>query len=138
MRFRMNIIAVLFAICMLLSGCKWVSFQDKWHTKLFPMTDGEVRILAEVFGDEVMDHVDSGRLTKDEYQAYNAYWAGMDHVERKYSRYMHNIKMESFNLMSDDTYEIVFTYDGTTSFICRICPGTDGFECSDDFEPPGQ
>lgn len=137
MRFRMSIIAVLFAICILLSGCKWVSSGDIWHIKFFPVTDGEARILAEVFGDEVMDHVDSGRLTDDESQALSAYWAGMDHIERRYSRYMHNIKRESFNLMPDDTYEIVFTYDGT-SFTCRICPGADGFECSDDFEPPSQ
>ena len=76
MRFRMSIIAIVFAICMMLSGCTWVTSGDIWHIKFFPVEDYEVRRLVEVFGDEVMDHVDSGRLTDDEYQALMAYQAG--------------------------------------------------------------
>lgn len=134
MRFRMSIIAIVFVICMMLSGCTWVTSGD---IKFFPMEDYEVRRLVEVFGDEVMDHVDSGRLTDDEYQALLAYRAGTEHLLQKYSHYMHNIKIETFSLMPDDIYEIGFTYDGTP-YTCRVWPEADGFECSDDFEPPGQ
>lgn len=137
MRFRMSIIAIVFALCMILSGCTWVTSGNIWDIKFFPVEDYEVRRLVEVFGDEVLDHVDSGRLTDDEYQALMAYQAGTEHLLQKYSHYMHDIKIESFTLMPDDTYEIGFTHDGTP-YTCRVCPGADGFICSDDFEPPGQ
>ena len=129
MRFRMSIMIVAVIIgCMKWTGCTWVTS----GSSLFLVSDGEAKMLADVFGDEVMDHIDNGRLTKDEHHALEAYWAGTGYLLEEYPSY--SLKMESFKLLPDGTYEIEFTCGGIP-FTCNGCPVADGYECFDDFEP---
>lgn len=125
-RIRFGII-IMFVV-FILSGCSWVTSGNY----LFNVKDHEKKMLENVFGDEVLEHIDEGKLTKEEHQALNAYRAGSHSLLEKYSSY--DLKRESFSMLSENSYEIIFSYE-EEFYTCKIDVIKDEYNCSDNFIP---
>lgn len=117
----------MFVVCSL-SGCSWVTSGNY----LFNVHNYEKKMLENVFGDEVLEHIEEGKLTKEEYQALMAYRAGSHSLLEKYPSY--NLKMESFSMLSENGYEIIFSYE-EEFYTCEIDVIKDEYNCSDNFMP---
>lgn len=120
-------IMIMFVVCSL-SGCSWAISGNH----LFNVRNYEKKMLEDVFGDEVLEHIDEGRLTKEEFQALNAYRAGSHSLLEKYPSY--DLKRESFSMLSENSYEIMFSYE-EKFYTCKIDVIKDEYYCSDNFIP---
>lgn len=117
----------MYVVCSL-SGCSWVISGND----LFNVENYEKKMLENIFGDEVLEHVDEGKLTKEEYQALKAYRAGSHSLLEKYPSY--DWKIESFSMLSENSYEIIFSYE-EAFYACKIDVIKDEYNCSDNFIP---
>lgn len=118
-------IIIVFVVCSL-SGCSWITSGNH----LFNVENYEKKMLENVFGDEVLEHIDEGKLTKEEYQALKAYRAGSHGLLEKYPSY--DLKIESFSMLSENSYEIIFSYE-EEFYTCKIDVIKDEYNCSDNF-----
>lgn len=125
-RIRFGII-IMFVVCSLY-GCSWITSGNH----LFNVENYEKKMRENVFGDEVLEHIDEGKLTKEEYQALKAYRAGSHSLLEKYPSY--DLKIESFSMLSENSYEIIFSYE-EEFYTCKIDIIKDEYNCFDNFIP---
>lgn len=120
-------IIIMFVVCSL-SGCSWVTSGNN----LLNVRDSEKKMLEYVFGEEVLEHIDEGKLTKEEFQALKAYRAGSHSLIEKYPSY--DLKRESFSKLSENSYEIMFSHE-EEFYTCKIDVIKGEYICSDNFTP---
>lgn len=101
---RAIIIVVLMAA--FLKNCSWTTN----GIYIVYLEEYEKNMLCDVFGEDIRDDLESGKITNEQLRVLDAYNTGGQHILDHYYRLKYEVT--GFKVVSDTLYVLTFEYDG--------------------------